>query len=93
MHYTYDWAGERRTGQRLAFAPYWFSNWAVVDGLAKKYPAGAAVTVRVDPLDPDCAVLETAEALAGQRQTRLLIFALGPFGFALMALLVGGGVI
>jgi hypothetical protein len=78
VRYGYQFGGRNYEGETLAFAPRWFSDEARVEQLALKYPANAAVEVRVDPAAPENAVLETSEDLAHQADWRIWLCLTAP---------------
>lgn len=85
VRYAYEVGGRTYVGDALAFAPRWFADGALVERLARKYPAQAAVQVHVDPSAPDNAVLETSEDFARQADWRIWINLGAPFVGALIA--------
>lgn len=55
----YEWAGEPRTGDRLSLrGSPWSSKRVLSEQRAAEYPVGATTTCRVNPADPELAVLK-----------------------------------
>lgn len=71
--YSYRVGDRGYLGEGVAFGPHWIPDRSKVEELARKYPAKAAISVHVDPDDPEISVLETDAELAGQNMWRVWI--------------------
>lgn len=58
VHYTFDVAGETRTGDTIRIHPRVFPSRDEAEEIAEQYPEGAEVRVHYDPADPSRTVLE-----------------------------------
>jgi hypothetical protein len=84
LSYSYEVGGFEYQGHSAEFGPSWVANESLIDELARKYPAGTAVTVHFDPTDPQTSVLETSEALALAGLRKVWLFLALPFFFTLL---------
>jgi hypothetical protein len=83
----YEWRGEARTGDRLSLRGNpWTSKRNLADKRAAEYPTGARATCRVDPADPDFAVLKPDSLAPGYSIWFPALFVIGGLGMALRAL-------
>jgi hypothetical protein len=74
IRYRYVVDGHEYTGDRVRFGSFLSFAWRRSAGtLAKRFPAGAPVTVTYDPANPSRGVLEPG--LGGQAYLNVLIFA------------------
>jgi hypothetical protein len=78
LTYRYDVDGRPYHGDTVQFGPRWAASRRLIEKLAEKYPGGAAVTVHYDPKDPNVAVLETSDAMAGQDWWRIVALLAAP---------------
>jgi len=78
LRYSYEVGGSGYEGDRVAFGPSWVPDEDLIDALARKYPAGAAVAVHVDPAAAETAVLETTTAMAFKNQIKIWLLAAFP---------------
>jgi hypothetical protein len=64
--YGYQWQGQKRTGDRItARGNPWTSKTNVIQARALEFASGATTTCRVDPQNPDFAVLKPDSKAAG----------------------------
>jgi|GEM_PF-729120 hypothetical protein len=86
----YEWQGRLRTGDHLTpRGSPWSSKRAVVAKRAAEYPPGMRTTCRVDPRDPDFAVLKPDSLAPGYSIWFPALFVIGGLGIAMRAA-VGG---
>lgn len=83
----YEFAGERRTGDRLALRKNpWSSNRTEMEERAAELPAGANTTCRVNPADPDFAVLKPDSLAPGYTIWFPGLFVAGGLGMVISAI-------
>lgn len=90
VNYSYDVAGRKYWGERLAFAAERLDSGALLDALLTKYQPNTSVTVHYDPVQPEEAVLETSEAAARQRMWRVAVLLAVP-GIVAVILFIRSG--
>lgn len=84
----YHWQGTARTGDRLTLRGNpWTSKRELAEKRAAEYPPGARKTCRVDPANPDLAVLKPDSLAPGYSIWFPALFVVGGVGIALRALL------
>ena len=79
LTYGYRVDGNSYEGDTVEFGPPRVRAEELIEGLAKKYPAGAKVAVHYDPDDPATSVLETSDEMAWQDQWRIWLLVAAPF--------------
>lgn len=85
--YGYEWQGEARTSDRLALRGNpWTSKPNLAEKRAAEFPAGMRTTCRVDPADPDFAVLKPDSLAPGYSIWFPALFVIGGLGMAVRAL-------
>lgn len=83
----YEWAGEARTGDRLTLrGSPWSSKRALSDQRAAELPVGMTTTCRVNPADPEVAVLKPDSLAPGYSIWFPLLFVIGGLLMAYRAL-------
>ena len=88
--YGYEWQGEARTGDRLTLRGNpWTSKRDLAENRAAEYPTGARTTCRVDPANPELAVLKPDSLAPGYSIWFPALFVIGGLGVALRALTHG----
>lgn len=90
LSFGYEWNGEPRTGDHLTLRG---SSWSSRRELARKrslqYPSGMTTTCRVDPANPDFAVLKPDSLAPGYSIWFPGLFVVGGLGIAIRALTTG----
>lgn len=90
VSFGYDWKNEPRTGDHVTLrGSPWSSKRGVIEKRALEYPVGKRTTCRVDPSDPDFAVLKPDSLAPGYSIWFPGLFVVGGFGIAIRALLAG----
>jgi hypothetical protein len=85
--YGYEWRGEARTGDLMTLRGNpWTSKRDLADKRAAAYPPGARRTCRIDPANPDHAVLKPDSLAPGYSIWFPALFVIGGLGMALRAL-------
>lgn len=89
--YGYEWDGVARTGTRLTMRGNpWSSKRVLADKRAAQYPAGTTTTCRVDPANPDYAVLRPDSLGPGYSIWFPALFVIGGLGVTTRAIFVRG---
>jgi hypothetical protein len=84
----YEWQGEPRTGDRLTSrGSPWSSNRDLAENRAADYPVAKTTTCRVNPRDPDFAVLKPDSLAPGYSIWFPALFVIGGLGMVVRALL------
>ncbi len=90
LSFGYEWQGEPRSGDHLTLrGSGWSSKRDVIAKRQAEYPEGAATTCRVDPANPDFAVLKPDSLAPGYSIWFPGLFVIGGLGIALKALTAG----
>jgi Protein of unknown function (DUF3592) len=88
LSFGYEWQGEARTGDRLSLrGSPWSSKQGLVGKRAAEFPTGKRTTCRVNPGDPDFAVLKPDSLAPGYSIWFPGLFVIGGLGIALRALI------
>lgn len=88
VSFGYEWNGQARTGDRLGLrGSPWSSKRELAEERAAEYPAGSAAKCRVNPTNPDFAVLKPDSLAPGYSIWFPGLFVIGGLGIALRALL------
>jgi hypothetical protein len=83
----YEFAGARRTGDRLTLRENpWSADRAEMEKRAAALPAGATTTCRVDPANPDFAVLKPDSLAPGYTIWFPGLFVAGGIGMVIRAI-------
>jgi hypothetical protein len=86
--YGYEWQGEAKTGNRLTLRGNpWTSKPNLAEKRAAEFPSGMRTTCRVDPTNPDFAVLKPDSLAPGYSIWFPALFVIGGLGMALRALI------
>lgn len=84
--YGYEWQGAARTGDRLTLRGNpWTSKRGLAEKRAAEYPPGMTTTCRVDPHNPDFAVLKPDSLAPGYSIWFPALFVIGGLGMAVRA--------
>lgn len=90
LTFGYEWQGEPRTGDHLTLrGSPWSSKNGVVAKRRAEYPVGMTTTCRVDPSNPDFAVLKPDSLAPGYSLWFPALFVVGGLGIAIKALIAG----
>jgi hypothetical protein len=90
LSFGYEWQGERRTGERLTLrGSPWSSRRELAEKRAAEYRAGAIASCRVDPANPDLAVLKPDSLAPGYSIWFPGLFVIGGLVIAIQALRKG----
>ena len=85
--YGYQWEGVNRSGSRISLRGNpWTSKRQLAGKRAAEYPPGLQTTCRVNPADPDFAVLEPDSLAPGYSIWFPALFVIGGLGMAIRAL-------
>ena len=91
LSFGYEWQGQPRTGDRLSLrGTPWSSKRKVVEARFKELPPGTTTTCRVNPQDPDFAVLKPDSLAPGYSIWFPALFVVGGLGIVFRAILGGG---
>lgn len=86
VSFGYDWRGEAKTGDHLSLrGSPWSSKRDVVEKRAAEFPTGKSTTCRVDPKNPDFAVLKPDSLAPGYSIWFPGLFVVGGLGIATRA--------
>jgi hypothetical protein len=84
--YGYEWQGVNRTGDRITLRGNpWTSKRPLAEKRATEYPPGMETTCRVNPADPDFAVLKPDSLAPGYSIWFPALFVIGGLGMAVRA--------
>jgi len=84
----YEWQGMPRTGDHLTLRGNpWSSKRVLAEKRAAEYPAGTTATCRVDPANPDFAVLKPDSLAPGYSIWFPALFVIGGLGIATRAVI------
>jgi hypothetical protein len=87
VQFGYEWHGTPRTGDHLTLRGNpWTSKRELAGNRAAEYPPGTATTCRVDPNNPDFAVLKPDSLAPGYSIWFPTLFVIGGLGIAVRAL-------
>lgn len=87
LSFGYEWRGEARTGDHLTLRGNpWSSKRVVAEKRAAEFPAGKATTCRVDPANPDFALLKPDSLAPGYSIWFPALFVIGGLGISARAL-------
>lgn len=90
VSFGYEWQGQPRTGDHLSLRGNpWSSKREVAQKRLAEFPAGTSTTCRVDPANPDFAVLKPDSLAPGYSIWFPALFVIGGLGIAARALLGG----
>lgn len=90
LEFGYEWQGAPRTGDHLTLRGNpWSSKRELAEQRAAEYPPGKTTTCRVNPRDPDFAVLRPDSLAPGYSIWFPALFVIGGLGMALRAALPG----
>jgi len=79
--YSYEWGGEERLGDRYRLrGASWTHKRDQIGELLERYPVGAVVECRVNPEDPDFALLRGESRAPGYALWFPLLFVVGGIG-------------
>jgi len=91
LSFGYEWQGQARTGDHLTLRGNpWSSKRELAEKRAAEFPAGKAGTCRVDPANPDFAVLKPDSLAPGYSIWFPALFVIGGLGISARALLAPG---
>lgn len=91
LSFGYQWQDQPRTGDHLTLRGNpWSSKRKLMESRLKEYPVGATTTCRVDPENPDFAVLKPDSLAPGYSIWFPALFVIGGLGIAVRAV-VGVG--
>ncbi|MEO5716040.1 MAG: DUF3592 domain-containing protein [Luteolibacter sp.] len=86
LSFGYEWKGERHTGGHLTLRENpWSSNREEMESRAAQYKTGASTMCRVDPANPDFAVLKPDSLAPGYSIWFPALFVIGGFGISIRA--------
>ena len=86
LSFGYEWKGERHTGEHLTLRENpWSSKREEMENRAAQYKAGAATTCRVNPANPDFAVLIPDSLAPGYSIWFPALFVIGGLGISIRA--------
>lgn len=87
LSFGYEWKGERHTGDHLTLRGNpWSSKREETENRAAQYKAGEATTCRVDPANPDFAVLKPDSLAPGYSIWFPALFVIGGLGISIRAI-------
>jgi hypothetical protein len=87
VQFGYEWHGTPRTGDHLTLRGNpWTSKRELAENRAAEYPPGKTATCRVDPNNPDFAVLRPDSLAPGYSIWFPSLFVIGGLGIAVRAL-------
>jgi hypothetical protein len=90
VSFGYEWQGEARSSERLSLrGSPWSSKQGLIEKRAADYPVGGSSTCRVNPADPDFAVLKPDSLAPGYSIWFPGLFVIGGLGIAFRALTRG----
>jgi hypothetical protein len=90
VSFGYEWQGQPRTGDHLSLRGNpWSSKQEIAQKRLAEYPAGTSTTCRVDPANPDFAVLKPDSLAPGYSIWFPALFVIGGLGITARALLAG----
>jgi hypothetical protein len=90
VQFGYEWKGAPRTGDHLTLRGNpWSSKRELAEQRAAEFPLGKTTTCRVNPRDPDFAVLKPDSLAPGYSIWFPALFVIGGFGMAVRAALPG----
>ena len=90
VSFGYEWQGAPRTGDHLSLrGSAWSSKRDLIAKRQAEYPEGSTTTCRIDPANPDFAVLKPDSLAPGYSIWFPGLFVVGGLGIALRALLAG----
>lgn len=85
--YGYEWQGEARTGDRLSLRGNpWTSKPDLAEKRAAAYPTGTRTTCRIDPANPNFAVLKPDSLAPGYSIWFPALFVIGGLGVSIRAI-------
>ena len=86
LSFGYEWQGRPRTGTHLTLRNNpWSSKRELVEARLREYPAGMTTTCRVNPTNPDFAVLKTDSLAPGYSIWFPALFVVGGLGIVVRA--------
>ncbi len=86
LSYGYEWQGSARVGERLTLRGNpWSSKRVLAEERVAAYPVGKSTTCRVDPNNPDFAVLKPDSLAPGYSIWFPALFVVGGLGITLRA--------
>lgn len=86
VSFGYEWQGAAKTGDHLSLrGSPWSSKRDVAEGRAAEFPAGKSTTCRVNPENPDFAVLKPDSLAPGYSIWFPALFVVGGLGIATRA--------
>jgi hypothetical protein len=92
VEFGYEWQGARRTGDRITpRGSPWTSKRVLAEKRAAAFSPGKTTTCRVNPRDPDYAVLKPDSLAPGYSIWFPALFVIGGLGMAVRAILPGCG--
>lgn len=87
VSFGYEWLGQARTDKRLTLrGSPWSSKRELADAKIKEYPVGKKMTCRVNPRDPDFAVLKPDSLAPGYSIWFPSLFVIGGLGISVRSL-------
>ncbi len=87
LSFCYEWMGTARTGDHLTLrGSPWSSKRELADQRVLEYPVGKMTTCRVDPANPDFAVLKPDSLAPGYSIWFPALFVVGGLGISLRAI-------
>ncbi len=87
LSFGYEWKGERHTGDRLTLRENpWSSKREEMESRASQYEVGENTTCRVDPANPDFAVLQPDSLAPGYSIWFPALFVIGGLGISFRAM-------
>ena len=90
VSFGYEWNGEKHTGDHLTLrGSPWSSKPELAKERAAEYPAGKSTSCRVDPANPEFAVLKPDSLAPGYSIWFPALFVIGGLGISARALLAG----
>lgn len=91
LSFGYEWQGVARTGDHLTLRGNpWSSKREVAENRASEFPNGKATTCRLDPANPDFAVLKPDSMAPGYSIWFPALFVIGGLGISARALFTRG---
>ena len=91
VQFGYEWEGIPRIGDHLTLRGNpWSSKRVLAEKRAAEYPAGTTTTCRVNPANPDFAVLKPDSLAPGYSIWFPALFVIGGLGIATRALILRG---
>ncbi len=85
LSYRYTVEGVSHQGNRIQFGPSYLIARETIERLARKYPAGAQVSVHYDPNDAGTSVIETSDDMALQYRWLIWLFFAIPIVYGVLA--------